>query len=230
MANVEGIDVTQKILVAQEELGLDVADLLTGQARAGQGIWRAAQSRLDNVVVTPALKLWHTFRSLEMFYGEAYASQLSARYATKRDQFHERAKWALERLVLTGLGIASSPIPRAAEPTVVTVEGRLADGTYYVAVAWSNERGEEGAPSVVTECTTAGSTLLVQVESPPSPMAGWNVYAGVDPAVLWRQNGEPIAVGLAWVQPNAIVTGGKGLGCGQAPSYLMPIPRVILRG
>ena len=106
VANVEGIDVTQKLVLAQEELALEITALLTGSRCGDQAIWLQAQPRINNLVVTPALKLWHTFRALEMVYGDAYSSQLNDRYAAKRDQFHERAKWAYERLLLLGMGIA----------------------------------------------------------------------------------------------------------------------------
>ena len=48
--------------------------------------------RSRQVVVTPPLKLWHTFRTLEMVYGDAYNSQLNDRYAGKRDEFHEHGE------------------------------------------------------------------------------------------------------------------------------------------
>ena len=54
--------------------------------------WLPPPAGCENVVVTPALKLWHTYRALEMVYGDAYNSQLNDRYAGKRDQFHERGE------------------------------------------------------------------------------------------------------------------------------------------
>ncbi len=68
----------------------------------------AAGPNLADVVVTPPLKLWHTFRTLEMVYADAYNSQLNDRYAGKRDQFHERAKWAYEKLMQIGLGMVTA--------------------------------------------------------------------------------------------------------------------------
>jgi hypothetical protein len=230
VANVEGIDVTQKLALAQEELGLEIVTLLSGSGRAQQAIWLSSQPNIGNVVVTPALRLWQAFRTLELVYGDAYSSQLNDRYSAKRDRFHERANWAYERLLLIGLGMVWSPVPQAQEPQVVSAEGSLADNTYYVAMTWINSRNEEGAPSVVTGITTTGSSWLVQPAPPPSNAACWNVYAGTDPEALSRQNGSPIALALTWLQPNAIASEGAGPGCGQSPNYLMPVPRMILRG
>ena len=87
---------TRKLALAQEELGLELETLLS-QLRTPLLLGGLnAPPAVDQVVVTPPLKLWHTFRTLEMVYGDAYNSQLNDRYAGKRDQFHERAKWAYE--------------------------------------------------------------------------------------------------------------------------------------
>jgi hypothetical protein len=230
VANVEGIDVTQKLALAQEELALEITTLLGGSRRAEEAFWLNARPTIDNVVATPALKLWHTFRALEMVYGDAYSSQLNDRYAAKRDQFHERSRWAYERLLLMGIGIAWSPVPRAKQPQAVSAAGSLPNGTYYVAMTWVNGKSEEGAPSVPATITTAESTLLVEPAAPPACATGWNVYIGSDPDALWRQNASPIAVSQTWLQPNAIADTGSGPGWGQSPNCLMPMPRVILRG
>ena len=230
VASVEGIDVTQKLVLAQEELALELSTLLTGGRGAEQAIWMSAQPSIANVVVTPALKLWYTFRVLEMVYGDAYSSQLNDRYAAKRDQFHERANWAYERLLLLGIGIAWSPVPRAREPQVVSAAGGLANGTYYVMMTWLNAKSEEGAPSVATVITTTGSTFLVQPQAAPARATSWNVYAGADTEALSRQNESPIPAGQTWLQPSAVTTGGSAPGWGQSPNYLMAAPRMILRG
>lgn len=229
VANVEGIDVTQKLALAQEELALEIATLLSGARRAEEAFWLDAP-KIENVVVTPALKLWHTFRALEMVYGDAYSSQLNDRYAAKRDQFHARSGWAYERVLLMGIGIAWSPVPRPRQPQVVGAGGSLPDGTYYVSMTWVNGKGEEGAPSVPTIITTAGSTLLVEPAAPPACATGWNVYVGGDPDALSRQNLSATAVSHTWLQPNSITGSGSGPGWGQSPNCLMPMPRIILRG
>jgi len=68
VATVEGIDVTRKLALAQEELGVEVAGLLEQTMISGQ---LSAPPAIEQVVVTPPLKLWHIFRTLEMFYRDA---------------------------------------------------------------------------------------------------------------------------------------------------------------
>jgi hypothetical protein len=230
VANVEGIDVTQKLALAQDQLALELTTLLARMSFVHQVFWLAAPPSLGSVVVTPALKLWHTFRSLELVYADAFASQLNDRYAARRDQFHEQAKQACDQLAAAGIGIAWMPVPQAAAPRVVAAAGSLPDNTYYVTMSWTNSTNDEGAPAVTSSITTSQSTLLVQPVAPPANAAGWNVYAGTDLDGLELQNGSPIAVGQTWLQPNTVTTGGRGPGRGQSPSYLRPAPRIIQRG
>jgi len=181
-------------------------------------------------VVTAPLKMWHTFRALEMVYADAYNSQLNDRYAGKRDQFRWRARWAYEKLVQTGLGIANDPIPQAATPTLTVVNGNLPDGTYYVTMAWMNRAGEEGASAVTAAIATVSSSFLVQPVNMPVNAAGWKVYVGDAPETMVQQNGSPIAAGQVWQQPNALNRAGTQPGSGQAASYMRPVPRLIQRG
>jgi hypothetical protein len=235
VAHVEGIDVTQKLILAQTELSLELFSLLTDNSYYGQWLWvMTPRPKLDTVVVTPPLKLWHSYRTLEMVYSDAYNSQLNDRYAGKRDQFHEMAKRAHEKLREMGLGVALAPVPGAAPPTVVTVQpasgSNLPDGTYFVAISWTNAAGEDGAASEPSAVTTASSTFLVEGGSPPSPVTGYNVYAGTSPNSLNLQNAAPVPAGESWIQPGVLSTAGQPAGTGQKPNYFRPIPRVIQRG
>ncbi len=238
VASVEGIDVTQKMALAQDELALVLNALLTRLSSAEQLLRLTPDSNLGSVVVTPALKLWHTFRSLEMVYSDAYNSQLNDRYAGKRDQFHLSAKSAYDMLVAAGIGVASVPVPRAAIPTVTAAAPPapgtpLPDGTYYVTVAWVNAGGEDGACAIPATVATTASSLLVQPAgrggAPPRNAAGWNVYVGTGPDSMALQNGSPIAIGQTWLQP-ATLAAGRPPGAGQRPCYVKPVPRAIQRG
>jgi hypothetical protein len=234
VASVEGIDVTQKLGLAQVEIALELGTLLARLGYGSQLFWIQTQPNIGCVVVTPALKLWHTLRTLELVYSDAYNSQLNDRYGGKRDQYREMAKWAYEKLVDTGIGIASCPLPQAAVPQVVTASGpppgiQLPDGTYYVAMAWTNGQGEEGACSVPTAITASSCTLAVQAGNTPPNATGWNLYAGTGPDNLALQNDAPIGAGETWLQPGTLA-GGRAPGSGQSPNYVKPVPRMIQRG
>lgn len=226
VANIEGIDVTRKLKLAQEEIATEVETLL---ARRNGWCTLNATPAAGNVVVTAPLKLWHTYLALELVYRDAYGSQLNDRYAGKRDEYRGMAKWAYEKLIQTGLGIATEPVPRASSCSVQQWTGGLADATYYVAVSWTNAAGGEGASSIPAAVAVSGSSFAVQVADAPANVKGWNIYAGAGPEALTRQNGAPLALEEKWVQPDTMSTGGTAAD-GQSPDYLLPVPRTIQRG
>ena len=230
IASEEGINVTQKIALAQGEIGIELASMLESLKPVNWPFSLALEPSIGSIVVTPALQLWHTYRTLEMVYADAYSNQLNDRYAAKRDQFHQFAGRAREKLVQTGLGICANPIARAETPLLTAAPGNLADGTYYVTVAWVNQAGEEGASGLPDAITTSSSTFEVQPIAPPSNATGWNVYVGQAPETMVIQNSGLIAVGQVWQQPAVLNTTGQAAGTGQSPSYLKSIPRVLQRG
>jgi len=221
VANIEGIDVTRKLKLAQDEIAAEVAVMLAG-----------ASPTVDpgRIVVTTPLKLWHVFLALELVYRDAYRSQLNDRYAGKRDEFHLMVKWAHEKIIQTGLGIVNDPIVRATPPHVELCSGSLPDGTYYVAAAWTDVAGAEGMTSIPATIDVAGSSFAVRMGATPANAAGWHVYAGVAPHSLFQQNSAPLTPGQTWTQPDTITAGGKAAGFGQAHDYLLPVPRMIQRG
>jgi hypothetical protein len=220
VANSEGIDLTVKLGLAHEAIGLELEELL----RRGSGFG------LSHVVVTPAVRLWHTYRTLESVYRDAYHSQLNDRYAAKRDQFRELSKWAYNRVIQAGVGIAPTPVPKAPGPSLAPVAGALADGTYYVSMGWVNAAGEEGAcsaPAVIE--VVGGAFTAYPPAAPPPEAAGWNVYAGTAPEWMTRQNGPRLANGEPWVAQTVTASGARP-GNGQNPSLTQAIPRVLQRG
>ena len=230
VARVENINLTQKLALAHEELALELASLFGRLSYSEQAFWCPAAPTIQSVVVTPPLKMWHTFRTLEMTYADAYNSQLNDRYAGRRDQYRASSRWAYGKLVEAGVGIVGDPIPRAATPTLTEAPGNLPDGSYYVATGWINKAGEEGASAAPAVITTVGSSFLVQPGTLPSNVTGWHIYAGPAPDGMVRQNSSPIPAATNWVQPNQLSRQGAAPANGQLPNYLKPTPRVLQRG
>jgi hypothetical protein len=230
VASQEGINVTQKIGLAQDQISLDLVSMLHGLRSSGWPAWLVQEPALGNIVVTPPMKLWHTYLSLEMVYQDAYNDQLNDRYGAKRDQFHQLAGSAREKLIQIGVGIAANPVPQAATPLLFALPGSLPDGPYYVTIAWVNQIGEEGASAVPDAITTSSSTFGVQTGTPPQQAAGWNVYVGPTPQSMVIQNTALLPLGESWQQPSNLATSGAAPGNGQKPTYLKPLPRVTWRG
>jgi len=218
VANVEGIDVTRKLELAQDEISVQVAGMLARQS---------APPGLEQVVVSKAMRFWHAYRTLELVYRDAYHNQLNDRYGGKRDEYRAMAQWAYEQLIRAGLGIASHPIPKALPPPVSPAPGTLQDGTYYVSVSWTNAAGEEGECSEPAVFDISDSSFSVRIDA-PAAVGGWNVYAGFSASSMTLQNSTPLAPEELWVQP--ALRSGRATGNGQAPSYSLAVPRLIQRG
>jgi len=215
----EGIDTTKKLKLAQEELGVELAALLP---RVDVG--------LDHIVVTTPLRMWQVFRTLEMIYRDAYYSQLNDRYKGRQEEYRRLARWAEEKLLEAGLGIAADPVPRAAMPELSEGIGDLQGGTYYVCTAWVNQAGEEGAAGEWNSITiSGGGAITVAPGSAPPRARGWNLYCGTSAEGMYRQNEAPVTAGT-WTFPGPLVTSGEQPGMGQAPSYTRSLPRVLQRG
>jgi hypothetical protein len=230
VANTEGIDITRKLTLAQEELSLELGVLLARLSGPVELATTAIVPSLDQVVVTPPLKMWHAFRTLELVYRDAYNSQLNDRYAGKRDEYHSLAQWAYEKLTQSGIGMSQDPVSRAAPPSLESMAGTVADGTYFVAAAWTNAAGEEGAASLPATITTNGCGFQARPMAAPSNVRGWNVYAGVSPRAMVLQNPAMLGLAEVWTQTAPVVTSGRGAGSGQGPSYMRPAPQVLQRG
>ncbi|MBV8730803.1 MAG: hypothetical protein JO336_13445 [Acidobacteriia bacterium] len=230
IASEEGVNVTQKLALAQDEIGLDLDSMLRSSRAAGWPYWFVQAPQLCNVVVTSALKLWHTYLTLELVYRDAYGNQLNDRYGVKRDQFHQLAESAREKLVQIGVGIALNPIPQAATPQLAPVEGSVPDGTYYVTMSWLNQSGEIGASALPEAITVTNSGFEVQPGSAPQSAAGWNVYVGNAPGSMFLQNTSLIEVDQAWRQLFAPASSGPAPGTGQNPTFFKLLPRTIWRG
>jgi hypothetical protein len=230
VASTEGIDLTKKLALAHEQVGIEIEALLRRRVpTAGWGSTTYAPG-IASVVVTAPLRLWHTYRTLRLVYSDAYYNQSNDRYARKRDEFEQQAKWAYAALLDAGLGITGDPIPMAPTPTVTAAAGLLPAGTYYVTASWVNAAGEEGAPAVPTSLSVSNQTLLVQPGSAPSNATGWNVYIGSALDWLVRQNAASIPPGSNWLQPGIPAANGATPGQGQPAAYLCPVPRMIQRG
>jgi hypothetical protein len=225
VSSTERIDVTRKIALAHEELGVDLAALL---ARTGSSI--AGSTALSGLVATPALRLWHAYRTLEMVYSDAYNSQLNDRYAGKRDQFRAMARWAREKLIEAGLGISTNPVPQPASPEVSATAGALPDGTYYITMAWLNSNGEEGQCAPTAAITTSSTSFVVTPPAAPPGVTGWNLYVGWSPDDMRLQNEQALTTTESWPQPSAVMTGGPKAGQGQAAVAVRPVPRMLQRG
>jgi hypothetical protein len=230
-AQTENIDLSQKLTLAQQGLGIEITTLLQRSSTYDWQFWLQPDPQLNNIVVTPPLQLWHVFQTLTLVYQDAYFNQLNDRYGGKRDQFQQLAKWAMDKLIQTGIGIAADPIPQAVPPQLTSIPGDQPAATYCASVSWLNAEGQEGqASNPNTLSVAAGNALAVQPVAQPTIATGWNAYVGLSPTAMTLQNTSPLALDQVWILGGPISTLGQAPGSGQAPDYLRALPRLIQRG
>ena len=237
----EGIDLDIKIHLAHTEVGakLDAASRRPGNVFFPGGGGRtlgtggATQGRfeLNEVVVTPPLKLTHTFQTLSIVYRDAYNRKLNDKYLPKWREYKELARWAWDLLAQTGIGVSSAPIPRAKAPALDWVSSMLTLVPLFVSMTWVGPQGAEGAGSAEQAIAIPpGNTLRVMPAAGSESAVGWNVYVGESSGSLTRQNAAPIAVGATWTLPASGLVAGEELGAGQAPDLFKTAPRFSQRG
>ncbi len=230
-AQTENIDLNTKLTLAQQDLGIELTTLLQRSNTYDWQFWLQPDPQLGNIVVTPPLQLWHIFHTLTLVYQDVYFNQLNDRYKGKRDQFQQLAKWAADKLVQTGLGVAADPLPKAASPQLTSIPGGQTGMTFCCCISWLNAEGQEGQASEPnTLAVTDGTVLVVEPVSQPVNATAWNVYVGSLPTAMTLQNPAPLPTGQVWVQVEPVSPTGQFPGMGQAPDYLRALPRVIQRG
>lgn len=228
VADTEGINLTTKLALAQEEVGMELISLLE-RSRSGRPGGQAVN--LAHIAVTAPMRLWHTFQTLSLIYRDAYYSQLNDRYRGKWDEYKSQAKWARTKLLEIGVGIVLDPLPRANTPILASVPAAGQGGTYYVSIAFLNAQGEEGAPSTVADTVVPdGYALSIQAAASASNVRHWNAYVGTDPADLQLQNASPLVMSAALVYSEITASVGRRPGSGQAPNFVRPLPRLLQRG
>jgi hypothetical protein len=219
VSSAEGIDLTKKLKLAQDELAVELATLL----RPGDG--------LGNVIVTTIVRLWHAFHTLEMVYRDAYSNQLNERYGRKRDQFAALAQWSFQKLIDAGVGLTGNPVPKADPAELAYFSGTHPAATYYVCTSWVDGLNAEGASSEWRAITVPdGNVLSVRAVNRPTSASGWNVFVGLSPEAMTQQNESVLLPEQVWLQESTITSGGRAPGCGQGVDYVRVMPRILLRG
>lgn len=227
-AKTEGVQLSTKLAVADDAVGLEVAAfLLRTQAESVLPSSSAAYD-LSRVVVTPALRRWHTLRALTEVYCDVHNSQLNDRYLGKWKHFSKLAREAADLLFELGVGIVDRPVPRAPKPVVVAAGDGGPVGAYLVQIAWRSNTGASGAPSEAAAFPAPAGELF-QVEAGPAPgnVTGFDVYASVDGGASTLQTSSPIAVGQAWSLPSSGLVAGLAATSGQGPEYFVRRNRLL---
>lgn len=235
------VELGVKLQLAQTEVGaqLEATSRRPGNVFLAKGVgWQstggeasAPRFDLNQVVVTPPLKLWHTFQTLALFYRDAQARKVDDKYLPKWREYKELAKWAADLLFQTGVGLAMSPVPRAEQPAIAFTASTLPAMSLYVRTTWVGRDGAEGAGSKERAVQTVANQALKLTMGPaPAAAAGWHVYIGQAPGEALRQTDETLALDAEWVMPAGGVGDGAELGNGQPAEMYRTAPKFLQRG
>jgi hypothetical protein len=225
-----GINLSMKLRLAMEEIQTDLRLWLNSRWDACELVWEPVL-RVDQIVVTPPLKLWETMHTLALVYRDAYFNQLVDRYQAKWQEYAKLARDVRESFIANGLGLVHDPVTQAPPPVLSTTPGPQSGGAFYARIAWVNAADQEGAPSVASSLTvTDGNLMTVGAGVAPANAAGFNVYAGNSLDATFLQNDLSLPVGATYLYVPGQITQGRLPGTGQAPDYRRRLARTILRG
>jgi hypothetical protein len=230
-ATTEGIDVTTKLQLAYIELQIELTSIFSREASIYAPVLGQAPLDTNHLAVTTPLKLWHSFKSLEAVYRDAYFSQLNDRYKGKWAEYQSLSQWSRGKFIEAGAGLVIDPLPQPSGPIISLQTASQSGGTVYVTISFINAEGGESSPAAMTPCMIPDGNVLT-LSSPPWPAnaTGWNVYGGATPTGVTLQTPTPLTLGASWqfILPGAV--NGALAGTGQSPNVVRDLPRRIMRG
>jgi hypothetical protein len=219
VAATEGIDLDAKLEIASEQIG---DELEIWFKHTGTNPWIWTPPPLGSVFVSPALRRWHAFQTLETVYRDAYFQELNDRFKGKWRMYGELRREARDQCFAVGIGIVGSPIPKGPAPSSSLALGDSDGNPVYVQLTWVAASGVEGTPGDVgTFAVSAGSQLVVTITELAPMGCGWNVYAGATADQLTLQNNSPLGQSALWAQASPPRTDGAATGSGQTPDYYL---------
>ncbi len=227
-SSVEGVSLSNKLELAQQELANEILRFLIQQLEPAETITPA---KLQQVVATDPLRRWHALRTLAVFFRDVHHNQLNDRYKAKWDAYEAEARAASRLLWEVGVGLVRSPLRRPNAPTLTALptEDEYPQGLFRI--TWVAGSTEESGPSEPVLFAPVGTERpQLAVSSPPLRATGWHVYAGATEGQLTRQTDSPLSLTDTWTMPANEFTGGASLPFGQLPDYYVRLQRLLFRG
>ena len=227
-ASIEGVSLSNKLELAQQELASEVLRFLIQQLEPTESV---TPGKLAQVVATEPLRRWHALRTLTAFFRDVHHNQLNDRYRAKWVAYEAEAKSAARLLWEVGVGLVRNPLGRPTPPDLTT---QVSDDEFpqlLFRTSWVTASGEESASSEpLLFVGGMGAQPRLTVHNPPARVTGWHVYAGPTPSELMRQTSTAILPGDAWVMPANILVTGPEPSFGQVPDLYVRLQRLLLRG
>ena len=227
-ASIEGVSLSNKLELAQQEIGNEILRFLIQQLEPTESVTPA---KLDQVVATDPLRRWHALRTLSVFFRDVHHNQLNDRYRAKWDAYESESRSAARLLWEVGVGLVRNPLRRPAAPLLGALPSDEEFPQSLFKTTWVAGPFEESAASeAVLFAPAFAQRPQLTVNDPPSRATGWHVYAGAAESVLVRQTTSAMALAAPWVMPTAELAGGQAVPFGQQPDYYVRMQRLLYRG
>lgn len=227
-ASIEGVSLTNKLELAQQEIGNEILRFLIQQLEPTESV---TPSKLGQVVATDPLRRWHALRTLSVFFRDVHHNQLNDRYRAKWDAFESEARNAARLLWEVGVGLVRNPLRRPAVPVLGVLPSDEEYPQSLFKTTWVTGPFEESAASeAVLFAPTFAQRPQLAVNDPPPRATGWHVYAGATESLLARQTTTAVALAEPWVMPTGELAAGPAVPFGQQPDYYVRMQRLLFRG
>ena len=233
VAAAEGINLTTKLLRSHDLMLTELERLTQRPSELWDAVWWSPLIRIDCIVWSRALRDWQVQEALALIYRDAYFSQLNDRHRARAEEYAVLANAARRNAIQAGFDLVQVPLRRPEAPSITLVAASELGGTFYFVVSHSNDVGDESSPSRLTSVDVSdGEAADISLSLPAAPNAtSWNLYAGTAPDQLFRQNPDPIAIGLDCLfTPSTSTTGGIKPTDGQKATHHRPFLQTQLRG
>lgn len=227
-ASVEGVSLSNKLALAQQELSNEILRFLIQQLEPAESV---TPGRLAQVVATDPLRRWHALRTLSVFFRDVHHNQLNDRYRAKWDAYESEARAAARLLWEVGVGLVRNPLPRPKAPELTLVPSEEEYPQLLLKATWAVGSSEESSASdSVLFASVSQETPRLTVKDPPPRATGWHVYAGLAEGELSRQTVTALGLTDDWVMPSNIPIAGPSIPFGQAPDQYIRLQRLLFRG
>ncbi len=227
-ANIEGVSLSSKLELAQQEIGNEILRFLIQQLEPTDPV---TPTKLGQVVATDPLRRWHALRTLSVFFRDVHHNQLNDRYRAKWDAYESEARSAARLLWDIGVGLVRNPLKRPAAPLLEVLPSDEEYPQSLFKTTWVTGPLEESAASqAVLFAPTFAQRPQLAVIDPPPRATGWHVYAGPTESLLARQTTTPVALAEPWVMPSSEFVEGVAVPFGQQPDFYVRFQRLLFRG
>ena len=224
-ASSEGLDLRQKLVSAQSQLGRDISVFLIHQGYVSAG------QDLSCVFVNDNLRTAHAFHALALTYRDLASRRVQDRFEDKAKFYERSAANATWQAFEAGIGISSAPLRAPSGLRLQAISGGTRPARRL------HVRAAAVASGVVTSAWTSPEVIdleagqLAEVSLSGKCGTGqWVVYASYSEHGYQLQTPSALAQDAKWHEPSTGLVANTSELPVQAPEMWVHLSRRLLRG